>query len=61
MLKRSLGDDDDFVTVTLNGKEYVINRILYNNKNYIELRSLEQAGFKVDYINSTPILDSPKE
>lgn len=27
MLKRSLGDDDDFVTVTLNGKEYVIDCI----------------------------------
>lgn len=47
--------------IKVNGKEYVVNRILYNDKNYIELRSLEQAGFKVDYINSTPILDSPKE
>ena len=27
MLKRSLGDDDDFVTVTLNEKEYVIDCI----------------------------------
>lgn len=47
--------------ILINDKVYSVNRILYNDKNYIELRSLEQAGFKVDYKEGIPVLTSPKE
>lgn len=58
------GEEELAVTTTevlIDGKIYNINRILYNNKNYIELRSLEQAGFKIDYKEGIPTIDSPKE
>ena len=50
--------------ITVNGKVIKINRILKDNKNYIELRGLENAGFDVgfDAANKLPILNNkPKE
>ena len=58
------GEEELAVTTTevlIDGKIYNVNRILYNDKNYIELRSLEQAGFKIDYKEGIPTIDLPKE
>lgn len=44
--------DDEVVTETyikINGKNIKVNRILKDGKNYIELRSFENAGFEVGY------------
>lgn len=42
--------------INVNGRHIKINRILKNGKNYIDLRGLEQAGFKVSYNASTKLL-----
>lgn len=42
-------------TVNINGKSYKVNRILKDNKNYICLKDLEQAGFEVGYDANTKI------
>ena len=50
--------------IIINGKFYTVGRILKNNKNYICLKDLEQAGFEVGYDseNKIPILaNKPKE
>ena len=60
-------EDAEMVTesyITVNGKAIKINRILKDNKNYIELRGLENAGFDVgfDAASKLPILNNkPKE
>ena len=60
-------EDAEMVTesyITVNGKAIKINRILKDNKNYIELRELENAGFDVgfDVASKLPILNNkPKE
>ncbi|MFQ8686929.1 MAG: N-acetylmuramoyl-L-alanine amidase [Anaerotignaceae bacterium] len=51
-------------TVNINGKSYKVNRILKDNKNYICLKDLEQAGFEVGYDANTKIpsiTNKPKE
>ncbi len=35
--------------ILIDDKKYTVNRILKDGKNYIELRSFEQAGYKVGY------------
>lgn len=55
---------DNMITSTkikINNKEYEVDRILYKDKNYIELRSFEQAGFDVQYnsVNKVPSINSP--
>ena len=50
--------DDEVVTQTsinINGKNYDFNRILKNNKNYIELTDFKQAGFDVGYNEDTKV------
>ncbi len=45
-------EDEEMVTETeiqIDGKKYKVNRILKDGKNYIELRSFEQAGYKIGY------------
>lgn len=37
------------IRVKINGKEYDANRILKEDRNYICLKDLEQAGFKIGY------------
>lgn len=60
-------EDSEMVTNTkiiINGKPYTVGRILKDNKNYICLKDLEQAGFEVGYDKETkiPILSNkPKE
>ncbi len=47
-----LNEEIEMVTETeilIDGKKYKVNRILKEGKNYIELRSFEQAGYKVGY------------
>ncbi len=46
--------------ITVNGKDIKINRILKDGKNYIDLRGLENAGFKVGYNADTklPTIDN---
>lgn len=43
------------IKVKINGKEYLVNRILKDNKNYVCLKDLEQAGFDVGYDVNTKI------
>jgi len=52
----------DTTKIKIDGKIYTANRIFKENRNYIELQSLMQAGFKVDYDGSAkiPVLTSPK-
>ncbi len=56
-------EDDEMITetnISVNGKNIKINRILKDGKNYIDLRGLENAGFKVSYNADTklPSLDN---
>lgn len=56
--KPTEAEDDEVVTesnITVNGKDIKINRILKNDKNYIDLRGLENAGFKVSYNAKTKL------
>ena len=51
-------EDDEMIekiTASINGKDYKIERILKNDKNYICVQDLEQAGFKIDYDADTKI------
>lgn len=44
--------DDEMVSKTdilIDGKKYNANRILKDGKNYVELRTFEQAGYKIGY------------
>lgn len=60
-------EETEMVTNTkiiINGKSYNINRILKDNKNYIELKGLEQAGFEIGYDKNSKIptiANKPKE
>lgn len=49
-------EDDEMITnttININGKNYTFNRILKDNKNYVELSGFKQAGFDVGYdVNS---------
>nr|DAV89627.1 MAG TPA: N acetylmuramoyl L alanine amidase endolysin [Caudoviricetes sp.] len=60
-------EDNEMVTDTkiiINGKYYTVGRILKDNKNYICLKDLEQAGFEVSYNRETKIptlKNKPKE
>jgi hypothetical protein len=50
--------------IIINGKYYTVGRILKDNKNYICLKDLEQAGFEVSYNRETKIptlKNKPKE
>ena len=45
-------EDEEMVTQTkiiIDGKEYTVDRILKDDKNYIQLRAFEQAGYKIGY------------
>ncbi|MDO4301270.1 MAG: N-acetylmuramoyl-L-alanine amidase [Clostridia bacterium] len=42
--------------IKINGKVIKINRILKDDKNYIDLRGLEAAGFKVGFDTNTKLL-----
>lgn len=59
--------DDEMVTemnIQINGKDIKINRILKENKNYIEVAGLENAGFDVGYQKETKLVtvnNQPKE
>ncbi len=44
--------------ININGKSVKVNRILQSNKNYVELRSLENGGFKVDYVDGKATIDN---
>lgn len=51
-------EDDEVVEkikININGKNYEANRILKDDKNYICLQDLTQAGFKVGYNNRTKV------
>lgn len=51
-------EDDEMIekiTASINGKDYKIERILKNDKNYICVQDLEQAGFKIDYDADTKV------
>ena len=52
----------DTTKIKIDGKTYTVNRIFKEDRNYIELQSFIQAGFKVDYDGSAkiPVLTSPK-
>ena len=56
------GSGADQTQIKIEDKIYMVNRVLKDDKNYIELRSLEQAGFSVEYdaIAGMPILGLPK-
>ena len=43
------------IRVKINGKEYDANRILKEDRNYICLKDLEQAGFKISYDADTKV------
>ncbi|MGP1569100.1 MAG: hypothetical protein ACTTHM_10280 [Peptoanaerobacter stomatis] len=48
--------DDEVVTkgkFNVNGKELEIDRILKEGHNYIKVKDLEKAGFKINYIQET--------
>ncbi len=56
--KKKIQEDEEMVetiTVNINGKSYKANRILKDDKNYICIKDLEQAGFKIDYDAKTKI------
>lgn len=43
------------ITASINGKEYKVERILKNDKNYICVQDLEQAGFDIGYDVNTKV------
>ncbi len=43
------------INININGKNYKVARILKNDKNYIAISDLEQAGFAVGYDENTKI------
>ena len=50
--KERLKEDDEMIekiTVNVNGKDYKADRILKENKNFICIKDLEQAGFEIGY------------
>lgn len=56
------GDDDEMVTtvdIIIDGKKIKANRIFKDGKNYIELRTFAQAGYKIGYDEKTktPTID----
>lgn len=56
--KERLKEDDEVVekiTVQINGKSYKADRILKEDKNYICLQDLKQAGFEVGFDNEKKI------
>ena len=59
-----IGEDLDVVDTTkikIDGKTYTVNRIFKENRNYVELQSFTQAGFKIDYDSTAkiPVITSP--
>lgn len=56
-------EDDEVIDTTkmiIDGREYTVKRINKDNTNFIELRSLEQAGYVIDFKNNKPVLEMPK-
>jgi len=45
------------ISININGKEYTMNRILKDNKDFICLTDFKQAGFDVEYNNKIPSFD----
>lgn len=55
----SISTNTNTINLSINNKEYKVNRVLLNNENYVRLRDFEQAGFKVSYDNvkNIPIIN----
>ncbi|EHL18473.1 hypothetical protein HMPREF9630_00198 [Peptoanaerobacter stomatis] len=54
--KSTVKGDDEVVTkgkFNVNGKELEMDRILKEGHNYIKVKDLEKAGFKINYIQET--------
>lgn len=59
--KNKLADDDtegneemiERIKINVNGKEYAVNRILKDGKNFICLADMKQAGFDVGFNERT--------
>ena len=41
--------------ININGKDYIVNRILKDGKNFVELADFKQAGFDIGYNANTKI------
>ena len=56
-VKKAKEDEEmiEKITASINGKEYKVERILKNNKNYICIQDLEQAGFDIGYDVNTKV------
>lgn len=57
-------EDAEMITetnISVNGKDIKINRILKDGKNYIDIRGLESAGFKIGYNNNTKLITLDNE
>ena len=58
MIKMQNKENDEVVEKTklnVNGKEYEVNRILKDDKNYVCLSDMKQAGFDVGYNEQTKV------
>ena len=60
-LKRLKGDDEvvEKSKVKINDKYYDVDRILKDGTNYIKIRDLEQAGFKISNEGNIAVLTTP--
>lgn len=45
--------------IKIDGKVYDIESINNNGTTYVKLRDFEKAGYKIDYIDNTPIIEKP--
>jgi N-acetylmuramoyl-L-alanine amidase len=62
ILNEKIGDDNMEVKnlkVKINGTYYEIEGLVVNDRNYIKVRDLEKAGFKIDNEGSIAVIESP--
>jgi N-acetylmuramoyl-L-alanine amidase len=62
ILNKNLGDDDmqdTKVKVKINNKYYEINGIFKDNTNFIKVRDLENAGFKISNEGNIAVIETP--
>lgn len=45
--------------IKINGEIYIVDRVFINDTNYIKIRDLEKAGFKIDFDGNMAVLDTP--
>lgn len=58
ILNKSIGDVS-MIKIKINGKYYELEGIFQNGTNYVKVRELEKAGFKIGFEESVATIDTP--